>query len=170
MAFNFFKSQVHQEMGLLFTPETYKAWANLKKHVLAGCLCDPGDMDMNVFSERDFETFGGEVFQVIRMLRGTSALEGFHYHQKQWLGPLGRHSLEAGLALLTDGTLRWNRKRNNAASTPEDSIPMIFASNLLHEADALNHELTGGTLYPKLFTKSSKQTASLVCCIEELQQ
>ena len=58
---------------------------------------------------------GGESFHMIRAMRGASALEGFHTHQKQWLGCLARHAADAGAALLADGALRWNRKRRREA-------------------------------------------------------
>ena len=68
---------------------------------------------MNVFGESVM--IGGERFQVVRTLRGASALEGFHTHQKRWLGCLARHAADAGAALLADGAVRWNRKRRYEA-------------------------------------------------------
>ena len=56
----------------------------------------------------------GDNFRIVRTLRGTSALEGFHTHQKAWLGNLARHAADAGAALLADGAVRWNRKRKLA--------------------------------------------------------
>ena len=95
--------------GPLLTTATQEAWRDLRPHVLAGCLCDPPAMQMNTTGSP--VTIGGEQFQTIRTLRGASALEGFHTHQKQWLGCLGRHAADAGTALLADGAVRWNRKR-----------------------------------------------------------
>ena len=67
------------------------------------------NVSMNQFGEE--VNIGGEKFKRIRTLRGASALEGFHNHQKQWLGCLARHAADAGSALLADGAVRWNRKR-----------------------------------------------------------
>ena len=64
---------------------------------------------MNKFG--DEVCIGGEYFRTVRTSRGASALEGFHNHQKQWLGCLARHAADAGAALLADGAVRWNRKR-----------------------------------------------------------
>jgi hypothetical protein len=99
----------HAEAGPLLTSAAMDAWRDLRPHVLSGCLCDPPGMKMNVFGE--CAIIGGEQFQVERTLRGASALEGFHTHQKQWLGCLARHAADAGAALLADGAVRWNRKR-----------------------------------------------------------
>ena len=59
----------------------------------------------------DADVIGGEEFLSYKSRRGTSALEGFDTHQKLWLGTLATHSKDAGSALLTDGAMRWNRKR-----------------------------------------------------------
>jgi hypothetical protein len=107
-------ASAHVEWGLLLTPATATAWADLRPHVLSGCLCDPRGVEMNVLGES--VTIGGESFHMIRAVRrGASALEGFHTHQKQWLGCLARHAADAGAALLADGALRWNRKRRREA-------------------------------------------------------
>ena len=99
----------HAVAGPLLVPAAMEAWREFKPHILSGCLCDPPDMKMNVFSTS--VTIGGERFKPVRTLRGASALEGFHTHQKQWLGCLARHAADAGAALLADGAVRWNRKR-----------------------------------------------------------
>ena len=93
----------------LLTSATKEAWRDLRPHVLSGCLCDPSDMRMYNFGAPVI--IGGEQFETVRTLRGSSALEGFHTHQKQWLGSLARHAADAGTALLADGAVRWNRKR-----------------------------------------------------------
>ena len=97
----------------------------------------------------DFTTIGGEQFHTVQTLRGASALEGFHTHQKQWLGPLAQHATDAGSALLADGTLRWNRKRRRDTST-SGSTPPVFAHGALRAADDLHRRLTGHRLYPAL--------------------
>ncbi len=137
----------HAEAGALLTAGTHKAWANLKLHVKAGCLCDPPEIDMNVFGEA--VTIGGERFRSVRTLRGASALEGFHAHQKHWLGPLARHTSDSGAALLADGALRWNRKRHGEVS-PGTAVPQVFAGGTLQVADRLCRRLTGQRLYPEL--------------------
>ena len=93
----------------LLTANTLASWRELRGHVCAGCLCDPPNVIMNVVG--DSVSIGGESFRTFRSRRGASALEGFHTHQKQWLGSLARHAEDAGAALLADGALRWNRKR-----------------------------------------------------------
>jgi hypothetical protein len=145
---NLFAGRCHEEMGALLTPETFKAWENLRKHVHAGCLCDPPGIDMNVYDERENVTISGEVFHAIRTLRGASALEGLHSHQKQWLGTLGRHALDAGFALVSEGTLRWNRRRNNEAAASAALVPMVFAGGLLQEVNTLSNRLSGNQIYP----------------------
>ena len=99
----------HPIAGPLLTSETMSAWFELKGHILSDCLCDPSGMTMNKFG--DEVCIGGEYFRTVRTSRGASALEGFHNHQKQWLGCLARHAADAGAALLADGAVRWNRKR-----------------------------------------------------------
>ena len=93
------------------------AWAGLRQHVLSGCLCDPIGVDMNAYGKG--VKVGGEWFRQIRTLRGASALEGFHNHQKQWLGCLARHAADAGSALLADGAVRWNRKRHRSSDVDQ---------------------------------------------------
>ena len=82
-----------EEVGRLLTPATQAAWAQLRRHVEAGCLCDAPGIDLHIFSDSSQIDIGGEVFRAFRTLRGTSALEGFHGHQKQWLGPRARHTI-----------------------------------------------------------------------------
>ena len=93
----------------LVTQSTMDAWRDLQPHVVAGCLCDPPGVQLHEYGES--VVFGGKRFKSIRTIRGASALEGFHTHQKQWLGCLARHAADAGVALLADGAVRWNRKR-----------------------------------------------------------
>ena len=69
-----------------------------------------------------------------------------HSHQKQWLGPRARHTDEAGMALLTDGALRWNRKRQNQAASTR-TTPLVFTGGTLRAADDLHLRLTGTHLY-----------------------
>ena len=160
----FFANRTHEQMGSLLTSATHTAWEHLKKHVQAGCLCDPPNMDMNTYDECENVTISGEVFKSIRSLRGTSALEGFHCHQKSWLGAFGRHAMDAGLSLLADGSLRWNRKRHNE-SNPTAMIPMVFASGSLQEANEIHQRLVGNRLYSQLFALTSADTNSPICCL-----
>jgi len=140
--------RAHGEKGPLFTEATHRAWANLKSHVERGCLCDPPDLHLHDVRLRGME-IGGQLFFPVRTLRGASALEGFHAHQKAWLGPLAHHCKESGQALLAEGAARWNRKRRQEAGE-EHALPTVFAEGLLHTADALHLELTGCRLYPAL--------------------
>jgi len=155
-------------MGPLLTPQTHVAWENLRVHVRAGCLCDPPGMNMNIVDEQNIVTIGGKIFKPIKTLRGASALEGFHCHQKQWLGMFSTHSMDAGLALIGEGTLRWNRKRANEASASALAVPMVFARGLLHEANCLHQHLTGRKLYPA-HTLSEDVKEAPVCCIAKRQ-
>jgi len=92
----------------------------------------------------------GEAFYPIRKQRGTSSLEGYHSHQKRWLGSLGTHAPEAGLALLTDGNLRWNRQRSNESLPEEEQTPPVFAPGLLQEAQHLQRRRSGSNVNPDL--------------------
>ena len=141
----YFHGKLHPEMGELLTPETHCAWHNLKQHVQAGCLCDPPSVILQEFGEP--VTIGTEEFRIIRTMRGTSGLEGFHAHQKQWLGQFAHHAHDAGQALLADGVLRWNRKRDR--DTGAASTTTVFDDNLLQAADALHLRRTGTRLYSK---------------------
>ena len=105
----------HAHAGPLLTPATRHAWASLKVHVLAGCLCDPPGVQLNKYGDEYY--VGGEAFKEVASMRGSSALEGFHAHQKQWLGPFATHAVEAGAALLRDGTARWNCSRQRGDDT-----------------------------------------------------
>jgi len=140
-----FAQKAHPEAGPLLTTATKTAWANLKEHVLKGCLCDPAGIDVNSTSGTE-ASMGGERFEVIRVLRGTSPLEGFHSHQKQWLGTFGRHAAVAGKALLTDGAVRWNRRRR--CEEDSDEHRHIFAGELLDAVDDLRRDAAknGGTI------------------------
>ena len=93
---------------------------------------------------------GTEVFTGARSGRGSSCLEGFHAHQKQWLGTFGHHAVDVGEALLAEGAVRWNRKRRNEATTEQTRVPNVFASGVLQLADKLHAELTDALLYPSL--------------------
>jgi hypothetical protein len=145
-----FQDRAHLEMGQLLTPATHAAWVNLKEHVEAGCVSDPPGALMSVLGRKASVIIGGEAFSPVRAFRGVSALEGFHTHQKQWLGPLAHHAKDAGRALLADGALRWNRKRCNALCPQTSATPLVFAGCLLHSADKLHQKLAGERLYPKL--------------------
>ena len=149
----------HEEMGELLTARTQHAWAALKTHVENGCLCDPPGMNMHTFGEPTM--IGDEEFQTIRTKRGASALEGFHTHQKQWLGMFAQHSTEAGKALLADGALRWNRRRRNEATQETATVPLVFASNLLQATDRLHKRLSGEGLFPGLAYAMGRETASV---------
>ena len=100
----------HSTAGALLTQGTFEAWRNLQSHISSGCLCDPPGVQLHEYGKS--VRIGGRMFKPIRTMRGASALEGFHYHQKQWLGSLSKHNPDAGAALLADGTIRWNRKRS----------------------------------------------------------
>ena len=102
-------SAAHKQAGPLLTDSTQAAWLRLKQHVAAGCLCDPPNL---------------------QTARGSSALEGFHTHQKDWLGSLAHHNPEAGAALLADGAVRWNRKIRSKLPH-ESKKPTVYAGGLL---------------------------------------
>ena len=121
----------HAVYGCLLTPATHEAWKSLKQHVIAGCLCDVDGVDLHHRTDKEL-VYGGETFCVLQSRRGSSALEGFHTHQKQWLGSLATHSTKAGTLLLTDGALRWNRKRSRDAAASTASL--VLAGGLLQEA------------------------------------
>lgn len=125
---NLYSSKKHCDMGELLTPATQRAWASLRAHVLAGCLCDPPDVQLNWYG--DTWSVGGAEFGEVTSKRGSSALEGFHTHQKQWLGPLATHGIEAGTSLLRDGQLRWNRDRQRDSGIPLSDTRRIFDTEL----------------------------------------
>jgi len=129
--------------GALITAGTRNAWANLREHVSKGCLCDPPNVNLHMYVDSAPLEVGGEVFRRVISLRGTSRLEGYHGHQKLWLGTLGIHGREAGVALLTDGLLRWNRERGNEAATGSEQVPSVFAGGLLSEARRLRQQAPG---------------------------
>ncbi len=121
------------QAGALLTQETFAAWQCLRKHVAKGCLCDPSGVELN--SCRETDTAGDSRQAYVRNARGSSALEGFHTHQKGWLGPLSTHSADAGMALLADGAQRWNRKIRNCQSLAERPMS-VYAPGLLKAVDA----------------------------------
>ena len=126
----FYASRKHATHGFLLTPATHQAWKALKQHIVAGCLCDVAGVNLHHATDKQVSV-GGEPFTILQSRRGSSALEGFHTHQKQWLGMLAHHSSEAGTFLLTDGALRWNRKRRHGATASTASL--VFAGGLLQE-------------------------------------
>ena len=141
--------------------------SKLKEHVRNGCLCDPPSIAMNRSSQTS--VISGEEFHRIRTQRGTSCLEGFHTHQKQWLGSLAQHASDAGQMLLSDGALRWNRKRN--ATLGATTLPTVFASKCLQSANDLHRRLRGENLYHNL-PESDEHFAdnNLAACDGELYQ
>ena len=155
-----FHERAHEDMGQLLTPATLAAWANLKEHVEAGCVSDPQGIELNVLQEQLSITIGGEQFRPVRTMRGSSALEGFHTHQKQWLGHLAHHTSDAGRALLADGGLRWNRKQHNKTTPETTRMPFVFAGGLLQTADDLHQHLVGERLYPALIKSASAGAGS----------
>ena len=110
-------------MGELLTAATHDAWENLKEHVSKGCLCDPPGINLFTYEREEPTSLGGESFRAIGTQRGTSALEGFHTHQKEWFGTLAHHGVDAGMALLAEGTLRWNRKRSRPMTMMDQTTP-----------------------------------------------
>ena len=121
------------QAGALLTQETFAAWQSLRKHVAKGCLCDPSGVELN--SCRETDTAGDSRQAYVRNARGSSALEGFHTHQKGWLGPLSTHSADAGMALLADGAQRWNR-RIRSRQSPAGSPSSVYAPGLLKAVEA----------------------------------
>ena len=128
---NFFSSRNHAAHGHLLTKATLESWQALKQHIVKGCLCDPPNVSLYHPSDRQI-VLGGESFPTLQSRRGSSALEGFHLHQKQWLGALAQHSTEAGTLLLNEGAVRWNRKRRRKEMSSTSSL--MFAGGLLQEA------------------------------------
>ena len=129
-----FHLKQHPKAGELLTAKTLDAWANLRRHVRQGCLSDTGDVNLHRRKEAVAVRIGDEDFYEVRTQRGCSALEGYHRHQNAWLGA-GRHTSANGLALVADGTLRWNRKRR----AQNDSLPIdckqVFGKELLSICD-----------------------------------
>ena len=157
-ALHTFQGRAHAEMGELLTPATTNAWANLREHVRAGCLCDPPNIDLNTFGEP--VVISNEQFRpILRTKRGASALEGFHSHQKQWLGLRAQHSAEAGDALLADGALRRNWKRHNSCQLPRvwglSGVPPFCQQRLArgHWCDGGGHPDSGQS---SILTQSRK--------------
>ena len=66
-------------------------------------------------------------------------MEGYHRHQKSWLGP-SRHTCTNGLALIADGSLRWNRKRKAEEKNLQLDTQLVFEKNLLRICDSAHHE------------------------------
>ena len=77
-------------------------------------------MQLNVYGAT--WTIAGEQFRVVNSKRGSSCLEGFHTHQKSWLGASATHKSDIGMALLRDGAARWNRRRRAEASRTRTSV------------------------------------------------
>ena len=127
---NMYKCKKHVDSGELLTPATFSAWEALKMHVLAGCLCDPPGGPLNTFGVAALP-IGGELFREVHSLRGSSALECFHTHQKQWLGPLAHHGSEAGTALLRDGAVRWNRNRQTNVNPVSSDAHRVFDADVV---------------------------------------
>ena len=66
-------------------------------------------------ADENTQQYDPDIVDVRKLCRDAGdvdcTLEGFHQHQKQWLGSLSKHHPDAGAALSADGTIRWNRKR-----------------------------------------------------------
>ena len=124
-----YSGRQHKQCGPLLTARTLEAWERLKTHVRNGCMCDPPRVELNVLSDK-FVTIDGQQFKKLKVARGSSSLEGFHAHQKAWLGSQV-HSRGRGLALVADGTARFNRRRRNSNSEQTPAIPPVFSPGLL---------------------------------------
>ena len=68
---------------------------------------------------------------------------------------------EVANALLSDGALRWNRKRHNEATDNANSTPCVFEKELLHSIDELHQRLLGERLYPTLIRREAARAAPL---------
>ena len=95
--------------GPLLTAATRTAWQALLPHIERGCLSDPCEVALEKYGE--IIKIGGQDFQKVKSLRGTSQVEGLHAHQKCWLGQFGQHGRSTGQALLKEGAYRWNRSK-----------------------------------------------------------
>ena len=124
-----YSGRQHEQYGPLLTAKTLAAWECLKTHVRNGCMCDPPGVEVNVLSDK-YVTIDGQQFKKLNIARGSSALEGFHAHQKSWLGSQA-HSRERGLSLVADGTARFNRRRRNSNSEQTPMTPPVFSPGLL---------------------------------------
>jgi len=136
-----FNSRMHSEQGALINSGTLDAWAKLQPHVTKGCVCDPDGIDMYCCDESKPLQLGEHTFYRLRVLRGTSPLENFHCHQKQWLGQFGMHSQDAGMAQIQDGTVRWNRRRAKKSEGAGDVTPDVYAGGLLRNIRELSEHL-----------------------------
>ena len=123
----------------------------VKQHIAAGCLCDPHGVELNWFG--DEKVIDGVRLPIVCKARGASALEGFHTHQKAWLGPLARHTSDVGEALLADGALRWNRHSVRRRAVKHASL----------YAPGMRQELAAGCTYaqdePQLRSPTDAWTA-----------
>ena len=135
-----FAKESDDAAGTLITAGTRNAWVHLREHVSKGCLCDPPNVNLHMHVDNAPLEIGGETFRRVISLRGTSRLEGYHGHQKLWLGTFGIHGREAGEALLTDGRLRWNRERGNEAAAGSEQVPSVFAAKLLADVRRLRQQ------------------------------
>ena len=151
--------RAHQDYGPLLTEATQTAWKNLRQHITRGCLCDPASVQLHAYCSGGV-LIGREQFHPIKTLRGASALEGFHSHQKGWLGKLAHHCEESGKALLADGAIRWNRKRRQDEDGAE-ALPTVFPERLLRDSDELSVQLSGRRLYPALPSAAHEQAEFL---------
>jgi hypothetical protein len=129
-----FVTKAHPKAGTLSTSRMVANWENLRRHIQKGCLNDPAGVSLYEFDNSTATVIGDEVFNRCHSRRGTSALESFHNQQKMWLGP-NRYSLECGLALLADGTQRYNRKRRGIAYCNSNVAQSVFAAGLLSSVD-----------------------------------
>ena len=130
---NEYAKKRHAVAGELLTAETYPAWERLQKHVAAGCLCDPPGIDFNWYGK--VVSVGGEQFWTVTSSRGISPLEGFHAHQKEWLGHRATHATDVGEALLRDGAVRWNRKRRGGTPFESRCVEEVCDHVLLNALD-----------------------------------
>ena len=101
--------RTHQDYGPLLTETTQKEWKSLRQHILRGCLCDPPGVQLHEYRGAGV-LIGGKRSRTVTTLRGASALEGFHSHQKQWLGILAQHTEEGVKLIVSDLRERWGRR------------------------------------------------------------
>ena len=121
----------------IFKAEISDIWATEKKHV--PCIQDLGGVPL--YAVVQTVTKGGKELPVYRCGRGTTSLECFHRHIKDFIPGTSANAVNFQ-AYLIDGVTRWNMSRREAAEH-RTSMYRPFDSELVAHVNDLHASVHG---------------------------
>ena len=116
----------------LLKKEMVEIWDEQKRHVR--CICDP--VGIELYTKVSTLKKGTVMLPVYRCARGTTSLESFHQHIKNFIP--GRSANAANFqAYLLDGLMRWNANRRDAIDSSLSTLKS-FDKELIEKFNKLH--------------------------------